>query len=82
MIPGDAEIDARARAIRLVLFDVDGVLTDGRVEIHSDGTESKSFAIRDGIAMVWTERAGIRVGLLSARHSPTTPIKSSARSRP
>lgn len=73
MIPGDAEIDARARAIRLVLFDVDGVLTDGRVTIHADGTESKHFAIRDGIAMVWAQRAGIRVGFLSARLSSTTP---------
>jgi 3-deoxy-D-manno-octulosonate 8-phosphate phosphatase (KDO 8-P phosphatase) len=62
----------RAARIRLVLFDVDGVLTDGTVLFHADGTESKRFNIRDGIAMVWTERAGITVGLLSARFSPTT----------
>jgi 3-deoxy-D-manno-octulosonate 8-phosphate phosphatase (KDO 8-P phosphatase) len=61
-----------AARIRLVLLDVDGVLTDGRVLVHSDGTESKSFAIRDGIALVWAQRAGLRIGLLSARHSPTT----------
>jgi 3-deoxy-D-manno-octulosonate 8-phosphate phosphatase (KDO 8-P phosphatase) len=61
-----------AARIRLVLLDVDGVLTDGRVVIHSDGTESKSFAIRDGIALVWAQRAGLKIGLLSARHSPTT----------
>jgi 3-deoxy-D-manno-octulosonate 8-phosphate phosphatase (KDO 8-P phosphatase) len=57
----------------LVLFDVDGVLTDGRVQIHADGSESKTFGIRDGIAMVWAQRAGIPVGFLSARLSPTTP---------
>ncbi|MGE0451602.1 MAG: KdsC family phosphatase [Vicinamibacterales bacterium] len=73
MTPSDAEIDARASAVRLVLFDVDGVLTDGRVRIHADGSESKDFAIRDGIAMVWAQRAGIRVGFLSARSSATTP---------
>ena len=73
MTPTNHDIDARAAGIRLVLFDVDGVLTDGRVLVHSDGTESKSFAIRDGIAMVWAQRAGIKVGLLSARLSPTTP---------
>ena len=56
-----------------MLFDVDGVLTDGTVTIHADGTESKNFGIRDGIAMVWAQRAGIKVGLLSARLSPTTP---------
>jgi 3-deoxy-D-manno-octulosonate 8-phosphate phosphatase (KDO 8-P phosphatase) len=66
-------VKAIAARIKLLLFDVDGVLTDGKVEIHSDGSESKSFAIRDGIAMVWAQRAGLRVGLLSARNSPTTP---------
>ncbi len=67
------EIDRRAAAVRMILFDVDGVLTDGRVIINGDGTESKSFFIRDGIAMVWAQRAGIKVGFLSARLSPTTP---------
>jgi 3-deoxy-D-manno-octulosonate 8-phosphate phosphatase (KDO 8-P phosphatase) len=67
------DLDRRAAAVRLILFDVDGVLTDGRVLVHGDGTESKSFFIRDGIAMVWAQRAGIRVGFLSARLSPTTP---------
>jgi 3-deoxy-D-manno-octulosonate 8-phosphate phosphatase (KDO 8-P phosphatase) len=66
-------IDAKAKQVRLVLFDVDGVLTDGRVLVHSDGSESKNFGIRDGIAMVWAQRAGIKVGFLSARMSPTTP---------
>jgi 3-deoxy-D-manno-octulosonate 8-phosphate phosphatase (KDO 8-P phosphatase) len=66
-------VDAKAAGIKLVLFDVDGVLTDGRVTIHADGTESKTFGIRDGIAMIWAQRAGVRVGFLSARMSPTTP---------
>lgn len=69
----EAEIDRRAAAVRMILFDVDGVLTDGRVVIHGDGSESKTFFIRDGIAMVWAQRAGIAVGFLSARLSPTTP---------
>jgi 3-deoxy-D-manno-octulosonate 8-phosphate phosphatase (KDO 8-P phosphatase) len=67
------DITARAARIRLLLFDVDGVLTDGRVHIHHDGSESKSFFIRDGIGMVWAQRSGIRVGFLSARLAPTTP---------
>jgi 3-deoxy-D-manno-octulosonate 8-phosphate phosphatase (KDO 8-P phosphatase) len=66
-------ITARARRIKLILFDVDGVLTEGTVTIQADGTESKTFNIRDGIAMVWAERVGLKVGLLSARTSPTTP---------
>ena len=42
------------------------------VVVYGDGSESKRFPIRDGIALVWAQRAGIKVGLLSARHSPTT----------
>jgi 3-deoxy-D-manno-octulosonate 8-phosphate phosphatase (KDO 8-P phosphatase) len=66
-------IEAKAARIRLLLFDVDGVLTDGRVVVHADGTESKAFGIRDGIAIVWAQRAGLQVGFLSARMSATTP---------
>jgi 3-deoxy-D-manno-octulosonate 8-phosphate phosphatase (KDO 8-P phosphatase) len=65
-------IDQRAARIRLVLFDVDGVLTDGRVVLHGDGSESKQFHIRDGIVMVWAQRVGLKIGLLSARMSATT----------
>ena len=48
------------------------MLTDGAVVIYGDGSESKRFHIRDGIALVWAQRAGLKVGLLSARHSDTT----------
>jgi 3-deoxy-D-manno-octulosonate 8-phosphate phosphatase (KDO 8-P phosphatase) len=66
-------VEAKARRIKVILFDVDGVLTDGKVLVHANGTESKEFNIRDGIAMVWAQRAGLRVGFLSARTSATTP---------
>ena len=62
----------KASRIRLLLFDVDGVLTDGIVVMHADGSESKGFHIRDGAAIVWAQRAGIPVGLLSARTSGAT----------
>jgi 3-deoxy-D-manno-octulosonate 8-phosphate phosphatase (KDO 8-P phosphatase) len=61
--------DARAARIKLLLLDVDGVLTDGKVLMHADGTESKRFDIKDGAALVWAQRVGLRVGLLSARPS-------------
>ena len=48
------------------------MLTDGAVVIYGDGSESKRFHIRDGIALVWAQRAGLTVGLLSARQSATT----------
>lgn len=63
---------AKASRIKLILFDVDGVLTDGKILLHADGTESKRFDIRDGIVMVWAQRAGVTVGFLSARNSPVT----------
>src|SRR5438876_8505897 len=65
-------IQAQATRIRLILFDVDGVLTDGKIVLHADGTESKRFDIRDGIVMVWAQRVGVTVGFLSARNSPVT----------
>lgn len=66
-------IQAKAGFVKLILLDVDGVLTDGTVVLHADGTESKTFGIRDGIALVWAQRSGLKVGLLSARTSATTP---------
>jgi 3-deoxy-D-manno-octulosonate 8-phosphate phosphatase (KDO 8-P phosphatase) len=67
-----SSIDPRAKRIRLVLFDVDGVLTDGKILLHGDGTESKQFDIKDGTGIVLAQRAGITVGFLSARMSAST----------
>lgn len=61
--------------IKLLLFDVDGVLTDGTILIHGDGSESKAFSIRDGAGLVWAQRAGLSVGLLSARRADATTIR-------
>lgn len=65
-------VSERASGLRLLLFDVDGVLTDGIVVVHADGSEGKGFNIRDGAAMVWAQRVGLMVGLLSARSSGAT----------
>jgi 3-deoxy-D-manno-octulosonate 8-phosphate phosphatase (KDO 8-P phosphatase) len=64
--------EERASRVRLLLFDVDGVLTDGVILMHPDGSDSKGFHIRDGAAIVWAQRAGLTVGLLSARTSSAT----------
>jgi 3-deoxy-D-manno-octulosonate 8-phosphate phosphatase (KDO 8-P phosphatase) len=66
------DLTEKASRIRLLLFDVDGVLTDGVVVIHGDGSESKGFHIRDGAAIVWAQRSGLPVALLSARTSAAT----------
>ena len=61
--------------IKLLLFDVDGVLTDGTILVHADGSESKHFNIRDGAGMVWAQRAGLSIGLLSARTADATAMR-------
>lgn len=71
----NAILERKAAGIRLVLFDVDGVLTDGRILVHADGSESKQFSIRDGTGLVWAQRAGLKTGLLSARHSLATSAR-------
>lgn len=65
-------VETRAREIRFILLDVDGVLTDGAIHVHSNGSESKAFFIRDGAAIVWARREGLQVGLLSGRPSEAT----------
>lgn len=61
---------SRIYKIKLVLFDVDGVMTDGTILVHPDGSESKSFDVRDGIAVRLGARAGLKFGFLSGRISP------------
>lgn len=66
---------ARWAAIRLFAMDVDGVLTDGTVEIHSDGTESKQFSILDGMGLVRLNKAGIATAWISGRPSGATTAR-------
>jgi 3-deoxy-D-manno-octulosonate 8-phosphate phosphatase (KDO 8-P phosphatase) len=66
---------ARWAGIRLFAMDVDGVLTDGTVEIHSDGTESKRFSILDGMGLVRLRKAGIAVAWISGRASGATTAR-------
>jgi len=67
-----AEHVERAKRLRLLLFDVDGVLTDGRLLLDSDGREAKLYHIRDGTGLVWARQAGLLTGFLSARASAST----------
>lgn len=60
------DILAKAALVRLVIFDVDGVLTDGRLYVSSDGSEFKAFHVRDGHGIKMLLAAGIEVALISA----------------
>lgn len=63
-----SELAAKAKAVRMLLMDVDGVLTDGTFERRGDD-ETKRFHSRDGIGIVLARRAGIKLGLISGRRS-------------
>jgi 3-deoxy-D-manno-octulosonate 8-phosphate phosphatase (KDO 8-P phosphatase) len=56
--------------IRLVLFDVDGVLTDGTLHIGADGEVFKSFNAKDGVAVALLRAHGVRSGIVSGKASP------------
>jgi 3-deoxy-D-manno-octulosonate 8-phosphate phosphatase (KDO 8-P phosphatase) len=60
----------RARAVRLLVADVDGVLTDGRMILTDQGGEMKSFFVRDGIAFDLARRAGLKLALVTGEASP------------
>jgi 3-deoxy-D-manno-octulosonate 8-phosphate phosphatase (KDO 8-P phosphatase) len=61
---------ARARRVRALVLDVDGVLTDRRMILSERGDELKSFDARDGIAVNLARRAGFKVGLITGEKSP------------
>ncbi len=59
----------RARPVRLLLLDVDGVLTNGTITYTDDGNEIKSFHTRDGFGLRILQQGGVEVGLITARSS-------------
>ncbi len=64
-----ADLLARARRIRLIGFDVDGTLTDGRLAYGTDGHETKNFHVQDGMGFTLLRHAGLQIALVTARIS-------------
>jgi 3-deoxy-D-manno-octulosonate 8-phosphate phosphatase (KDO 8-P phosphatase) len=62
-------ITERARKIRILIVDCDGVLTDGRVILLPGGDETKAFDVKDGHAVVMLQRAGVKAAIISGRRS-------------
>jgi 3-deoxy-D-manno-octulosonate 8-phosphate phosphatase (KDO 8-P phosphatase) len=67
MPPSAADIDARAQKVRVLLLDVDGVLTDGRLLYLPDGQEARVFNGRDGLGIQLLRASGLKVGMLSGK---------------
>ena len=61
---------ARATDIKLIVSDVDGVWTDGKIIYVGDQRESKEFNVRDGLGVKLAQKVGITVALVTSRHSP------------
>lgn len=66
------EFEEKAKKVKLLLCDVDGVLTDGSVILDEKGRELKSFNVKDGHGIKLLQRMGIEVGFISGRFSEAT----------
>ncbi len=63
------EIEVRAKKIKLLLLDVDGVLTDGRLYFSNQGDEFKAFSTLDGHGLKMLQKSGVKVGIITGRTS-------------
>jgi 3-deoxy-D-manno-octulosonate 8-phosphate phosphatase (KDO 8-P phosphatase) len=73
------DIEARARRVELILMDVDGVLTDGRILLIPDSRgaihEVKAFDVQDGVGITFIHRAGLRSGIITGRASESVAAR-------
>jgi 3-deoxy-D-manno-octulosonate 8-phosphate phosphatase (KDO 8-P phosphatase) len=70
-----ADIRERAAKIKLAIFDVDGVLTDGRLYFDEQGGEFKSFHARDGLGISLLRQSGVEVAVISGRVSKSVDYR-------
>ena len=71
------KLDQRMQAIKLILSDVDGVLTDGSITFDNQGIETKTFHVRDGLGIKLWQRAGHQFGIITARSSHIVKLRAS-----
>lgn len=67
--PPHADLESRLARVRLLLLDVDGVLTDGSITYTSDGGEAKTFHVRDGVGLRLWREAGNMAAIITGRSS-------------
>ena len=70
-----SEVQQRAKRIKLLLMDCDGVLTDGRIWIFENGEEQKGFHTHDGLGIDFWHRAGFKSGIISGRISSAVEVR-------
>jgi len=64
------DIRSRAQRIKMILMDVDGTLTDGRLMLMPDGAEVKSYHVRDGMGILLAHLVGFKTGIITGKTSP------------
>ncbi|TVO71000.1 3-deoxy-manno-octulosonate-8-phosphatase KdsC [Sedimenticola selenatireducens] len=69
------EILKRAKRIELIIFDVDGVLTDSTLYLGDDGQEYKAFNSKDGLGMKLLQKSGVEIGIITGRTSKVVAIR-------
>ena len=70
-----SSLKAKAKKIKLLLLDVDGVLTDGRIILDNQGNELKAFHVRDGHGIKLAQRGGITVGIITGRKAEVVQVR-------
>jgi len=65
----------KLKQIELLLLDVDGVMTDGRIIWDAHGVETKAFNVKDGHGIKLVQRAGVQVGIITGRTSPVVDLR-------
>ncbi len=68
-------LSSKAKQIQLLLLDVDGVMTDGRIILDNQGLETKAFHVRDGRGIKLLQQAGIMVGIITGRSSEVVNVR-------
>ncbi len=65
----DSMLKERIKKIKVLALDIDGVLTDGKIIVDSQGGEIKNFDVQDGFGMVVMRKAGFKIAIITARNS-------------
>ena len=74
-VMNNSKIEELAKNIKLVAFDVDGVMTDGSLTFDEDGREIKTYNAKDGLGVVMLNKAGIITSIITARNNNTVKVR-------
>jgi 3-deoxy-D-manno-octulosonate 8-phosphate phosphatase (KDO 8-P phosphatase) len=70
-----SDLERQSKQIKLIILDVDGVMTDGRIILDNNGNELKAFHVRDGHGIKMAIKAGLRIAIITGRQSRIVEIR-------